>query len=49
MNSGRFVLSQVLDLVHRQTLDRLVERTMPNLASDTSVPASNSSAWSSHN
>ena len=26
MNSGRFVLSQVLDLVHRQTLDRLVER-----------------------
>lgn len=25
MNSGRFVLSQVLDLVHRQTLDRLVE------------------------
>ena len=26
MNSGRFVLSQVLDLIHRQTLDRLVER-----------------------
>ena len=26
MNSGRFILSQVLDLVHRQTLDRLVER-----------------------
>ena len=26
MNSGRFVLSQLLDLVHRQTLDRLVER-----------------------
>ena len=26
MNSGRFVLSQILDLVHRQTLDRLVER-----------------------
>ena len=26
MNSGRYVLSQVLDLVHRQTLDRLVER-----------------------
>lgn len=26
MNSGRFVLSQVLDLVHRQTLDRLVDR-----------------------
>jgi hypothetical protein len=26
MNSGRFVLSQLLDLIHRQTLDRLVER-----------------------
>lgn len=26
MNSGRFILSQVLDFVHRQTLDRLVER-----------------------
>ena len=26
MNAGRFVLSQVLDLVHRQTLDRLVRR-----------------------
>jgi len=26
MNTGRFILSQVLDLVHRQTLDRLVER-----------------------
>jgi hypothetical protein len=26
MNSGRFILSQLLDLVHRQTLDRLVER-----------------------
>jgi len=26
MNSGRFVLSQLLDLVHRETLDRLVER-----------------------
>ena len=26
MNSGRYVLSQVLDLVHRQTLDRLVSR-----------------------
>ena len=25
MNSGRFVLSQILDLVHRHTLDRLVE------------------------
>jgi hypothetical protein len=26
MNSGRYVLSQVLDLIRRQTLDRLVER-----------------------
>ena len=26
MNSGRYVLSQVLDLVHRQTLDRIVGR-----------------------
>lgn len=26
MNSGRFVLSQILDLVHRQALDRLVDR-----------------------
>ena len=26
MNSGRFVLSQLLDLIHRQTLDRLVDR-----------------------
>ena len=26
MNTGRFVLSQVLDMVHRQTLDRLVGR-----------------------
>jgi hypothetical protein len=26
MNSGRYILSQILDLVHRQTLDRLVER-----------------------
>ena len=26
MNSGRFVLTQLLDLIHRQTLDRLVER-----------------------
>jgi len=26
MNSGRFVLTQVLDLIHRQTLDRLVTR-----------------------
>ncbi len=26
MHTGRFVLSQILDLIHRQTLDRLVER-----------------------
>jgi hypothetical protein len=26
MNSGRFVLTQVLDVVHRQTLERLAER-----------------------
>lgn len=26
MNTGRYVLSQILDLIHRQTLDRLVER-----------------------
>lgn len=26
MNSGRFVLSQLLDLIHREILDRLVER-----------------------
>jgi hypothetical protein len=26
MNSGRFILSQLLDLVHRETLDRLVTR-----------------------
>jgi len=26
MNSGRFVLTLLLDLIHRQTLDRLVER-----------------------
>lgn len=26
MNSGRYILSQVLDLVHRQTLERLVKR-----------------------
>jgi hypothetical protein len=30
MNSGRFVLSQVLDLVHRQTLERIVERYEPD-------------------
>jgi hypothetical protein len=26
MNSGRYILSQVLDLIHRQTLDRLITR-----------------------
>ena len=26
MNSGRFVLTQLLDLIHRQTLDRLADR-----------------------
>src|SRR5476649_1921938 len=26
MNTGRYVLSQILDLVHRQTLDRCVTR-----------------------
>lgn len=29
MNTGRFILSQVLDLVHRQTLDRIVKRYDP--------------------
>jgi hypothetical protein len=29
MNSGRFVLSQILDLIHRQTLDRIVKRYEP--------------------
>lgn len=29
MNSGRFVLSQVIDLVHRQTLERIVKRFEP--------------------
>jgi hypothetical protein len=29
MNSGRFVLSQVIDLVHRQTLERIVQRFEP--------------------
>ena len=29
MNSGRFVLSQILDLIHRQTLDRIVDRYQP--------------------
>ncbi|MDD5199289.1 MAG: DUF4372 domain-containing protein [Terrimicrobiaceae bacterium] len=26
MNSGRYILDQVIDLVHRQTLDRYVQR-----------------------
>ena len=26
MNSGRYVVTQVLDLIHRQALDRLAER-----------------------
>ena len=26
MNTGRYIISQVLDLIHRQTLDRLVKR-----------------------
>ena len=30
MNTGRFILSQVLDLVHRQTLDRIVKRYHPS-------------------
>jgi Domain of unknown function (DUF4372) len=29
MNSGRFILSQVFDLVRRQTFDRIVERYEP--------------------
>lgn len=29
MNTGRFVISQVLDLIHRQTLDRIVMRYEP--------------------
>lgn len=32
MNSGRFILSQVLDLVHRQTLDRIVKRYDPTIS-----------------
>jgi len=32
MNSGRFILSQVLDLVHRQTLDRIVKRYEPTIS-----------------
>ena len=45
MNSGRFILSQVLDLVHRQTLDRLVRRYEPTRGSGISDVDSNSSAW----
>ncbi len=26
MNSGRYVITQVLDLIHRQALDRLIKR-----------------------
>lgn len=26
MNSGRYILTQVLDLIHRQALDRLIKR-----------------------
>ncbi len=32
MNSGRVILSQVLDLIHRQTIDRIVKRYEPTLA-----------------
>lgn len=32
MNSGRFILSQVLDLVHRQTLDRIIKRYEPTIS-----------------
>jgi hypothetical protein len=32
MNTGRFILSQVLDLVHRQTLDRIVKRYEPAIS-----------------
>lgn len=30
MNSGRFVLTQLLDLIHRETLDRIVDRYNAN-------------------
>lgn len=30
MNSGRFILSQILDLVHRQALDRIIKRYDPS-------------------
>jgi len=32
MNTGRFIISQVLDLAHRQTLDRIVKRYEPTLS-----------------
>jgi hypothetical protein len=32
MNTGRFILSQVLDLVHCQTLDRIVKRYEPTIS-----------------
>lgn len=32
MNTGRYVISQVLDLIHRQTLDRIVMRYEPKAA-----------------
>jgi hypothetical protein len=32
MNSGRFILSQILDLIHRQTLDRIVKRYEPTIS-----------------
>ncbi len=31
MNSGRYVLSQLLDIIHRQTLDRTVDRYQANV------------------
>ena len=30
MNTGRFILSQIIDLVHRQTLDRIAKRYDPS-------------------
>ena len=38
MNSGRYILSQILDLVHRQTLDRLVEWGIPLAPHVTNLP-----------
>jgi hypothetical protein len=45
MNSGRYILSQVLDLVDRKTLSRLVERHDAESRSGISAVASNSSVW----